>query len=1014
MTMELQIQVAQAVKMLNHDIHSGNRVAANQWLVEFQQTDVAWEVATTILASNSPFPQDFEVELFAAQVLKRKIQNEGVCLQPEARNALQTALLLAAKRYSLGPPSLLTQICLALSALVLRSVELKKPIEQLFASLNELQGQGSGSSAILELLTVLPEEVIEDQKNNSTVNSARKWQFSQELLSHTTAVLEFLLHQTEANVEDNIQRHEKNRKILRCFLSWVRVGCFMEIPQNVMPAHPLLNVVYNSLQVSSSFDLAIEVLTELVSRHEGLPQVFLSRVQSFKDGLLVPALATGNEKIIGGLASLMAEIGQAAPALIAEASPEAIILADALLRCVAYPSEDWDIADSTLQFWCGLAGYILGTEFEESRKHMALIVFVPVFTALLDALLLRSQVDTSKLTVAELDELFEIPDGLAHFRLNMEELLIEICHLLGPTQFIQKLFAGAWRSPEAPIPWQDIEATVFVLNVVAEMVLQTSPTFDISILMQLVIVLSNNSSVGPTGFMFLVQKSVADALGSYSKCVCSIDHATVPLLLFLSSGLSRPVTRSACASALHRICEDASRIMAEPSNLEVLIWIGEGLEKMHLPLQEEDDVTIAIAIVLNAVSNIELLNKSLERLLKSSYEAIKMLFTIDSEGSFRQHSSGYAHSLESASRAFYRIGTIFSQLSTPAFPSPEREESILLVLRHFWPLLEHIFSSPHMQNCGLSSAACKSLSQAIQASGQQFSSLLTKVMDCLSTNFLSYQSQECFIRTASVVIEEFGHEKEFGSLCISTFQRFTAAESIAALNSSYVCDQEPDLVEAYTSFTSTFVRCCPKEVVAAAEPLVEGSIQKAAICCTAMHRGASLSAMSYMSCFLEVSLSSILESGSCILEGSLSDVALRICSHGGEGIISGLLYALLGVSAMTRVHKSTTILQQLAAICSASEGTNKKGTICWNSLHSWLLSTVHALPAEYLKPGEADTIVPTWLKALEGAARDYLESKKSRGGNRGYMQGVGGRSLKQVVREFADTHRHVPPSFNSN
>jgi transportin-3 len=27
-----------------------------------------------------------------------------------------------------------------------------------------------------------------------------------------------------------------------------------------------------------------------------------------------------------------------------------------------------------------------------------------------------------------------------------------------------------------------------------------------------------------------------------------------------------------------------------------------------------------------------------------------------------------------------------------------------------------------------------------------------------------------------------------------------------ALNSSYICDQEPDLVEAYTNFASMFVR----------------------------------------------------------------------------------------------------------------------------------------------------------------------------------------------------------------
>lgn len=72
---ELQIKVAQAVHVLNHDSQSCNRVAANQWLVQFQQTDSAWEVATSILTSDHrSFLNDFEVEFFAAQILKRKVR----------------------------------------------------------------------------------------------------------------------------------------------------------------------------------------------------------------------------------------------------------------------------------------------------------------------------------------------------------------------------------------------------------------------------------------------------------------------------------------------------------------------------------------------------------------------------------------------------------------------------------------------------------------------------------------------------------------------------------------------------------------------------------------------------------------------------------------------------------------------------------------------------------------------------------------------------------------------------
>ena len=201
--MELQMKVAEAVHVLNHDTQSCNRVAANQWLVHFQQTDAAWEVATSILTSSPPPPHspsssasvassssasasasaaDSELEFFAAQILKRKIQNEGCFLQLGAKDALLNALLLAAKRFSSsGPPQLLTQICLALSALILRGVENGKPIEQLFYSLQNLQSQEDGNIAVLEMLTVLPEEVFDTHNTDSKLTSALRTQYCREV-----------------------------------------------------------------------------------------------------------------------------------------------------------------------------------------------------------------------------------------------------------------------------------------------------------------------------------------------------------------------------------------------------------------------------------------------------------------------------------------------------------------------------------------------------------------------------------------------------------------------------------------------------------------------------------------------------------------------------------------------------------------------------------------------------------------------------------------------------------------
>lgn len=1013
------MKVAQAVHVLNHDTQSCNRVAANQWLVQFQQTDAVWEVATSILTSDHlhlqqqtpppPFVSDLEVEFFAAQILKRKIQSEGHSLQLGVKDALLNALLVAAKRFSSGPPQLLTQICLALAALMLCALEHGKPIEQLFYSLRTLQSQDDGNVAVLEMLTVLPEEVVDTQNTDCRVSPAHRSQYGRELLSHTPMVLEFLLEQSQKISDGGVQLHERNRKVLRCLLSWVRAGCFSEIPRDSLPTHPLLNFVFNSLQVPSSFDLAIEVLVELASSHEGLPQVLLSRVHFLKEVLLISALSSRDEKVISGLSCLMSEIGQAAPSLIVEASVEGLALADALLSCVAFPSEDWEIADSTLQFWSSLASYILGLDAEgaKNRKHSEDMLF-SVFSALLDALLLRAQVDES--TFIDESETVDLPDGLAHFRMNLVELLVDICQLLKPTRFVQKLFFGGWASPNVSIPWKEVETKLFALNVVSELILQESQVFDFSVIMQLVTIFSSIPPNKLKGFMCIVYRSLADVVGSYSKWISTFQTIARPLLLFLAAGISEPQSSNSCASALRKFCEDASTVIYEPANLEVLMWIGEALEKRQLPLEDEEEVVSAISMILGSVTNKELKNSLLARLLSSCYEAIGKLVNEGSSDSFRQNPAAYTQILNSAARGLYRMGTVFSHLVMPHPSGPAADDPIFGLLSTFWPMLEKLLRSEHMENSNLSTAACRALSLAIQSSGQHFALLLPSVLDCLSTNFLSFQSHEWYIRTASVVIEEFSHKEEFGPLFVITFERFTQATSVMGLNSSYICDQEPDLVEAYTNFASTVVRGTHKEVLAASGSLLDVSFQKAAICCTAMHRGAALAAMSYLSCFLEVGLISLLESKNCILEGSYSAISIQVISRNGEGLVSNLVYALLGVSAMSRVHKCATILQQVASFCSLSETTTWKVVLCWESLHGWLHAAVQALPVEYLKQGEAETLVPVWMEALVGAASDYLGSKTFNGekNNYGHMQGKGGRVLKRLIREFADSHRNVP------
>lgn len=79
--MELQRKVAEAIHVLNHDPESSNRVAANQWLVQFQQTPAAWDVSTSLLTS--PIVSLFDLQFFAAQILRRKVSPFHLSTQPK-------------------------------------------------------------------------------------------------------------------------------------------------------------------------------------------------------------------------------------------------------------------------------------------------------------------------------------------------------------------------------------------------------------------------------------------------------------------------------------------------------------------------------------------------------------------------------------------------------------------------------------------------------------------------------------------------------------------------------------------------------------------------------------------------------------------------------------------------------------------------------------------------------------------------------------------------------------------
>lgn len=66
---------------------------------------------------------------------------------------------------------------------------------------------------------------------------------------------------------------------------------------------------------------------------------------------------------------------------------------------------------------------------------------------------------------------------------------------------------------------------------------------------------------------------------------------------------------------------------------------------------------------------------------------------------------------------YIRMGTVFSHLASSVQSVSSGDGCMLALLQAFWPMLEKLFRSEHMENGNLSIAACRALTQAIQSSG---------------------------------------------------------------------------------------------------------------------------------------------------------------------------------------------------------------------------------------------------------------------------------------------------------
>lgn len=60
---------------------------------------------------------------------------------------------------------------------------------------------------------------------------------------------------------------------------------------------------------------------------------------------------------------------------------------------------------------------------------------------------------------------------------------------------------------------------------------------------------------------------------------------------------------------------------------------------------------------------------------------------------------------------------VFNNIVTTPSTCHDIDNSLIIILESFWPLLEKFFRSEHIENTSLSMSACRALSQTIKSAG---------------------------------------------------------------------------------------------------------------------------------------------------------------------------------------------------------------------------------------------------------------------------------------------------------
>uniref|UniRef100_A0A3P8RRI9 Importin-13 n=1 Tax=Amphiprion percula TaxID=161767 RepID=A0A3P8RRI9_AMPPE len=730
---ELTVEnVESALYQLYFDPDMERKNVAQKWLTQAQTSARAWSFCWALLSPDK-IP---EVQFFGASTLHTKISRHWSDLPADQHESLRMQLLSHILHFSSGPKMVLTRLCVALASMALnlipqawsqpvadmvRAFQPQKPDSEDGSGAKAPQDPQSHCLALLELLTVLPEEF-----QSSRLAQARRGQLREALAGEWAVVCPMLRQLLQSQDSSN----QVKEKVLRCLSSWVGLDVALG------ESHKLVQDCFTALSNPELFDTAVETIVNAISQPDCQRYVnalvnLLPLVLGLHDQLKTAA-QNGDMETSHGICRIAVAMGETHSRVLLEQVDhwqEYLALVNMILFCTGIPGH-YPVSETTssltLTFWYTLQDDILS--FEEDKQAVYLQVYRPIYFQLVDVLLHKSHYPSQEeyeSWSSDDKEQFRI------YRVDISDTLMYVYEMLG-AELLSNLYDRLGRQlmdPQQSVVWQDTEALLFGFQSIAE-------TIDV-----------NYSDVIP-GLIGLIPRinisnimladTVMYTIGSLAEWLA--DHPVMlgGILPMVLQGLVKPELSVSSVSTLKRICREC-RLDLGPYAQDILTVSQDVLVKEIHKSSQCMWLMQALGFLLSALPAEEILGR-LHSLITPHVQQLDTLAQQEPNPANKQsiiHILGMLSSLFTTLDINRQTDGLEGAASPRLTPPQSTQNPVVVVLQQVFTLIQTILSK-WLHDSDVVEAVCGVFDKSVRTLLHDFGPMVAQLSEMLGQIYSAF------------------------------------------------------------------------------------------------------------------------------------------------------------------------------------------------------------------------------------------------------------------------------------